>query len=512
VGVSMPLDTTSQETLRLDGMSKTFPGVRACDAISGAVEAGEIHALLGENGAGKSTLVKMIYGLLRPDAGTMQLEGRSYAPHDPRQARDRGVAMVFQHFSLFDALTVAENMVLSVAQETMSGITERIRTFADTYGLALEPDHVVGDLSAGEQQRVEIVRCLLQSPRLLIMDEPTSVLTQMETEKLFGTLRQLAAEGVAILYISHRLEEVRQLCDRATILRGGKVVATCDPAIETARSLAAMMVGRELVPPGRSAVAPGPVCLRTDTLGLEAGTPFGTDLAAINLEVRKGEILGIAGIAGNGQDELMAVLSGERMPSQGAIWLGTARIDADGPNQRRARGLVTAPEQRNGHAASTDMTLVENALLTGQVRKSLTQHGIVDWPATRAFAEDIVARFDVRTAGVTRAARSLSGGNLQKFLIGREILQKPEILIVNQPTWGVDANAANAIRQALITLADSGSAVLIISQDLDELLEIADLIAVLHRGALSESHLPTATSRTEFGLLMTGTEASHAGT
>ncbi len=507
----MPLDTTGQETLHLDGMTKTFPGVRACDAISCAVQAGEIHALLGENGAGKSTLVKMIYGLLRPDAGAMHLAGQPYAPDDPRQARDRGVAMVFQHFSLFDALTVAENMVLSVPKEAMGGMAGRIQTFASTYGLALEPDQVVGDLSAGEQQRVEIVRCLLQSPRLLIMDEPTSVLTQLEIETLFKTLRQLAADGVAILYISHKLEEVRQLCDQATILRGGMVVATCDPTAETARSLAEMMVGRELVPPGHRHVEAGPVCLRTEDLGLASTTPFGTDLTGISLEVREGEILGIAGIAGNGQDELMAVLSGERMATRGMIWLGDARIDQDGPDRRRARGLVTAPEQRNGHAAATDMSLVENALLTGRVRKSLTRRGIVDWSAAGTFARDIVDRFDVRTASVTNAARSLSGGNLQKFLIGREILQMPGSLVVNQPTWGVDANAANAIRQALLDLADDGAAVLIISQDLDELLEIADRIAVLCQGRLSEPRLPSATSRTEFGLLMTGLGGGDAG-
>ncbi|MCY4261033.1 MAG: ABC transporter ATP-binding protein, partial [Rhodobacteraceae bacterium] len=470
--------------LQLDAMTKSFPGVKACDDISFAVEAGEIHALLGENGAGKSTLVKMIYGLLRPDSGTMKFRGRPYAPDDPRDARRQGVAMVFQHFSLFDALTVAENMLLSVPHETLRGIADRIASLAELYGLALSPHQIVGDLSAGEQQRVEIVRCLLQSPQLLIMDEPTSVLTQFETEKLFGTLRQLVTEGIAVLYISHKLEEVRHLCDRATILRSGNVVDTCIPAEETAVSLAEMMVGTQIVAPVRTPATRGRQCFRTTALGLAPQSQFGTELANISLEISEGEIHGIAGIAGNGQDELMLALSGERRSTAGEIWVEDRRIDGESPNGRRRCGLVFAPEQRNGHAASTDMTLIENALLTGRVRKSLARKGVVDWLAATRFAEDIVTEFDVRTPGVNHAARSLSGGNLQKFLIGREILQAPKVFIVNQPTWGVDAKAANAIRQALINMATDGAAVLLISQDLDEILEIADKISLLHAGTL----------------------------
>ena len=502
--------SVDKSTLLLEGMTKSFPGVKACDEIGFSIEPGEIHALLGENGAGKSTLVKMIYGLVRPDAGSMQLDGIPYSPPDPRNAREHGVAMVFQHFSLFDALTVAENMLLSVEQEKMKGIADRIRSVADTYGLSLDPDHVVGDLSAGEQQRVEIVRCLLQSPRLLIMDEPTSVLTQMESDKLFETLRILASEDVSVLYISHKLEEVRQLCDRATILRDGKVVATCDPASETAKSMAEMMVGSELVAPSRGGFEYGEVRLNTANICMESDSPFGTSLKNVCLEIRAGEIIGIAGVAGNGQDELLAVLSGERLPASGEIFIGNARIETSSPNTRRQLGMVAAPEQRNGHAASTDMNLVENALLTGNIRIGLSRNGVVDWQGARIFAQRIVSQFDVRTAGVEHAARSLSGGNLQKFLIGREILQDPSILVVNQPTWGVDASAASTIRQALIDLADRGTALLIISQDLDELLEISDRIAVLHDGNLSDPLPPSSTSRTEFGLLMTGMESAHA--
>lgn len=497
-------------TLQLDAMSKSFPGVKACDDISFAIESGEIHALLGENGAGKSTLVKMIYGLLRPDSGSMKFNSKPFTPEDPRTARAQGVAMVFQHFSLFDALSVAENMLLSVENEPISGISDKILSLSELYGLTLSPDQIVGNLSAGEQQRVEIVRCLLQKPQLLIMDEPTSVLTQFETEKLFHTLRQLVSEGIAVLYISHKLEEVRHLCDRATILRGGKVIDTCLPAEETAFSLATMMVGSEIVAPVRKQISLGQQCFRISGLGVASQTQFDTALVDINLSIRKGEILGIAGIAGNGQDELMLAISGESRSSTGEIWLEDQRIDGETTNERRRRGLVFAPEQRNGHAASIDMTLIENALLTASVRKSLTRNSIVDWDSTTRFAEEIVDQFDVRMPGVKHAARALSGGNLQKFLIGREILQAPKMLVVNQPTWGVDANAANAIRQALINMAGEGAAVLLISQDLDELLEIADKICVIHAGILSEPLSPETTSRAEFGLLMTGTENSHS--
>ncbi|MFN3938845.1 MAG: ABC transporter ATP-binding protein, partial [Gemmobacter sp.] len=300
------------ELLRIDGVSKQYPGVLANDRVSFAVAEGEIHALLGENGAGKSTLVKMIYGLVRPDAGSMTLRGAPYAPAEPRAARASGVGMVFQHFSLFDALTVAENVALGMeAPPPMRQLARRIREVSEEYGLPLDPGRMVGDLSAGERQRVEIVRCLLQSPRLLIMDEPTSVLTPQEVAILFQTLRQLAAEGVAILYISHKLEEIRALCDGATILRRGKVVASCDPRQRTARELAEMMVGTVLTPPVRGARATGEVALEVEGLSVASPIPFGTSLKDIRFALRRGEVLGIAGVAGNGQDELLLALSGE---------------------------------------------------------------------------------------------------------------------------------------------------------------------------------------------------------
>ena len=493
--------------LSISDLTRRYPGVIANDAVSLDIRAGEIHALLGENGAGKSTLVKMIYGLVRPDAGRMRLCGAPYAPASPLAARMAGVAMVFQHFSLFDALSVAENVALGMQDPPpMRTLAARIRHVSETYGLPLDPGRITGDLSAGERQRVEIVRCLLQEPRLLIMDEPTSVLTPQEVTILFETLRRLRGEGVAILYISHKLEEIRALCDHATILRRGRNVGTCVPRETPARAMAEMMVGAAFTAPARARREPGAVALELDALSLPAPSAFGTALRAVSLELRQGEILGIGGVAGNGQDELLAALSGERRTRAGAIRLHGAEIGGLGPEARRRRGLLAAPEDRLGHAAAADMTLTENALLTGAEREGLLANGFIRWRAARRFAARIIDSFDVRTPGTETAARALSGGNLQKFVIGREVLQRPGVFVVNQPTWGVDAAAAAAIRQALIDLAATGAAVLCISQDLDELMEISDRFAALNGGRLSPPRPAAGLSTEEIGLMMGGAQ------
>ncbi|WP_422071977.1 ABC transporter ATP-binding protein [Tranquillimonas rosea] len=493
------------DLLRIEGLTKAFPGVVANDDVSFAVPAGKIHALLGENGAGKSTLVKMIYGLVAPDKGRMQLHGRDFAPTSPHEARSSGVAMVFQHFSLFDALDVAENVALGMeTPPSQRQLARRIREVSEAYGLPLDPTRLVGELSAGERQRVEIVRCLLQDPQLLIMDEPTSVLTPQEVEILFSTLRKLAAEGTAILYISHKLEEIRALCDSATILRQGQVVATCTPSEKSARELAELMVGATLHTPSREPQEGGEVVLRVHDLSMRSANPFGTALKDIDFELRAGEVLGIGGVAGNGQDELLAALSGEARVAADAVTLKGRPVGQMGPTARRALGLLAAPEERLGHAAAPDMSLTENAVLTGTVREGLTRHGFLDWGKARGFAEQVIERFDVRTPGPGQAARSLSGGNLQKFVIGREILQRPEVLVVNQPTWGVDASAAAAIRQALLDLAANGTAVVVISQDLDELMEISDRFAALNEGRLAAPRPAKGLGIEEIGLMMGG--------
>ena len=413
--------------------------------------------------------------------------------------------MVFQHFSLFDALDVAENVALGMeTPPPMGTLQTRIREVSETYGLPLDPGRLVGDLSAGERQRVEIIRCLLQDPKLLIMDEPTSVLTPQEVDILFETLRKLSAEGTAILYISHKLEEIRALCDRATILRLGKRVGDAIPKECSARDLAEMMVGSELKSPERDRHPKGEVRLRVAGLSMASANPFGTALKDISFEVRAGEVLGIGGVAGNGQDDLLAALSGEARTAPGMVSIGGSGVGTLGPNERRRMGLLTAPEERLGHAAAPDMSLTENAALTGTIRENLSRNGFLNWPAARGFAEKIIEGFDVRTPGPTHAARSLSGGNLQKFVIGREILQRPDILIVNQPTWGVDAAAAAAIRQALLDLAKDGAAIVVISQDLDEVMEIADSFAALNEGRLTAPRPTEGLTIDEIGLMMGG--------
>ena len=495
----------TDELLQLDGLTKAYPGVVANKDVSFVIGRGEIHALLGENGAGKSTLVKTIYGLVKPDSGAMTLEGAAFAPGDPRAARAAGVAMVFQHFSLFDALTVAENIALGMEDPPkMSDLAAQVRAVSDQYGLPLDPDRVVGDLSAGERQRVEIIRCLLQDPKLLIMDEPTSVLTPQEVGILFETLRKLQSEGTSILYISHKLEEIRTLCDAATILRLGEVVGACDPRATSARDMAEMMVGQVLHVPERAEKPAGEVMLSLTGLSAPAPHQFGTALKEITCDVRAGEVLGIGGVAGNGQDELVAALSGEMKVGGGMIALRGRDMGQDPVNARRAMGLLAAPEERIGHAAAPDMSLTENAILTATTRKKLENRGFLQWGAATDFAREVIAAFDVRTPGPENAARSLSGGNLQKYVIGREILQDPDVFVVNQPTWGVDASAAAAIRQALLDLAAKGAAVICISQDLDELMEISDRFAALNEGRLSAPRAAQGLTVEEIGLMLGG--------
>ncbi|MBC6438792.1 MAG: ABC transporter ATP-binding protein [Rhodobacteraceae bacterium] len=496
--------------LTIDGLTKTYPGVVANDDVSFHLAPGEIHALLGENGAGKSTLVKMIYGLAKPDAGAMTLGGAPYTPAAPWAARAAGVAMVFQHFSLFEALNVAENIALGT--ETLPpprALAAQIREVGKSYGLPLDPGRLVGDLSAGERQRVEIIRCLLQNPRLLIMDEPTSVLTPQEADILFHTLRKISAGGAAILYISHKLEDIRTLCDKATILRQGKVVATCTPREVSAARIAELMVGQLLSPPARTERAPGEVLLKVADLSLEPVAAFGTPLRHIGFDVRAGEVLGIGGVAGNGQDELLMALSGEVLTAPGAILFKDHGIGAMPPGQRRSLGLLCAPEERLGHAAAPDMSLTENAVLTARQREGLERGGFLDWAGAKDFARRVIANFDVRTPGPDVVARALSGGNLQKYVIGREILQTPTVLVVNQPTWGVDAGAAAAIRQALLDLAKGGAAVVCISQDIDELLEISDWFCALNEGHLSTPRPVRGLSMEEIGLMLGGAHATH---
>ena len=497
---------------------KVFGTLRANDDVTLKVKSGEIHAFLGENGAGKSTLVKMIYGALQPTSGEFRWLGKPVAVASPAAARKLGVGMVFQHFSLFDALTVAENIALAMPGDfNLAALSEKISRVSKEYGLPLEPTAVVADLSVGERQRIEIIRCLLQEPRLLIMDEPTAVLTPQEADQLFLVLARLASEGCAILYISHRLEEVKRICHNATILRHGKVVANVDPTKETAASLARLMVGGDihLVRHGRASNA-GAVRLRMKDLNLDPEGPFSVELKSVNLSVRAGEVVAIAGVAGNGQSELFDALSGERTLGRDAMLeIDGKPMGRHGVNARRNAGAAFVPEERLGHGAAPGLTLSHNIFLTRHSSdKTLVKSGMLQKSGAGEVSERVIKTYDVRKGKPDPEARALSGGNLQKFVVGRELDRTPGVLVINQPTWGVDAGAAATIRQAIIDLSRSGSAVLVISQDLDEIFEIADRVAVISRGQLSETHPAADISLQEIGLLMAGAHenrgASHA--
>jgi simple sugar transport system ATP-binding protein len=499
----------------LRGISKRYGDLLANDGVDLLIEPGEVHALLGENGAGKSTLVKILYGVVEPTAGEILWEGRPVTFASPMQARALGLGMVFQHFSLFDELTVAENIAVALSGDwTLAKVRSRLAEVSRTYGLMLEADRAVWTLSAGERQRIEIVRSLLQDPKLLILDEPTSVLTPQESESLFSTLQKLAAEGCAILYISHKLEEVRRLCRRATILRAGRVVATLDPRERSAREIAALMVGAEVgdVRTGEPSTGRGEV-LRVRGLAMPPASLHGKALTGIDLSVDAGEVVGIAGIAGNGQTELFAALSGERLASAADLIAiagrpcGTSRVDA-----RRRLGAAFVPEERLGHGAVAAFRLSDNVVLTRhRTGEGLVRGGLIRRDAALQVETRVGDRFDVRRGGPDPRASSLSGGNLQKFVVGRELDRHPGILVVNQPTWGVDAGAARMIRDALVGLARRGAAVLVISQDLDEIFEVANRIAVISGGRLSEAFPAGSLSPERIGLLMGGAHRDHDG-
>jgi simple sugar transport system ATP-binding protein len=503
--------------LQLLGISKIYPSVVANADVDLTVMPGEIHAVLGENGAGKSTLMKMIYGVTRPDAGEIMWEGKQVHIASPSHARRLGIGMVFQHFALFETLTVAENIALALDERTTpTALAPRIRTVSEQYGLPLDPDKRVHSMSVGERQRVEIVRCLLQSPRLLIMDEPTSVLTPDAVQTLFVSLRRLAQEGVSILYISHKLDEIQSLCDKATVLRAGRVAGTAVPKRETAHSLAELMIGGDLPTCTLTPRTPGEVRLAIDRLDMASADPFGTRLADVNLELRAGEIVGLAGISGNGQQELLKAISGEQpAPVAGSIRIlgqDAGRLDAAA---RRRLGLGFVPEERLGRGAVPALSLADNALLTGYLspESGMVKRGLLRRGAVRAFATGVIERFKVKCGGAGSAASSLSGGNLQKFIVGREIGLAPKVMVLAQPTWGVDIGAAMLIRQAIIGLRDQGVAVLVVSEELDELFMMCDRIAVLAKGRLSRAVPVAGTSINQIGRWMGGDfeDAHHEG-
>ena len=502
--------------LETKGITKIFGELRANDNVDFAIQKGEIHALLGENGAGKSTLVKILFGSLLQTSGEVFWNGEQVAITSPSQARGLGIGMVFQHFSLFEALTVAENIALSFDTDVdLADISKSAKDLSHQYGLPLDPDAIVGDLSVGERQRIEIIRCLMQDPALIILDEPTSVLTPQEADTLFETLYRLRDEGRSVLYISHRLEEVQRLCSAATIMRHGKVVDACDPRQETAGSLASKMVGAEIEGVARANMpSPGDAVLSLSNLSMPSSHPFAVSLKDISLDVRQGEIIGIAGIAGNGQGELFEAISGEALQNNpdDIIILGTQAGNLS-ISERRNLGSSFVPEERLGHGAVPAMTLSQNMLLARHASdasrfQSLGRIGMIASAAIETATKRVNQMMDVRKSAEDPPAAALSGGNLQKFIVGRELDRKPALLVVNQPTWGVDAGAAAFIRQALIDLAEKGSAVLMISQDLDEIFEVATSVSVMANGTMTQPVPTSQLTREKVGLLMAASSHS----
>ncbi|MEJ8826165.1 ABC transporter ATP-binding protein [Variovorax humicola] len=490
--------------LQLAHITKRYPAVVANSDVSLVVQPGETHAVLGENGAGKSTLMKIIYGSVKPDEGTVSFNGQPVNIRNPQEARALGISMVFQHFSLFDTLTVAENVWLGLDKSlALAEVARRVEAKASEYGLDMDPSRPVHTLSVGEMQRVEIIRALLTNPKLLILDEPTSVLTPQAVQKLFVVLKQLSAEGCSILYISHKLHEIRELCSACTVLRGGKVTGVCNPQQESNESLSRLMIGAEPPPLQHRQVKVGAVALRVKGLTLAREDQFGVDLDGVNMDVRAGEVVGIAGVSGNGQKELLYALSGEDTRAEaGMIEMFGQAAARMRPRGRRRLGMHFVPEERLGRGAVPTLSLAHNMLLTRD--NAISKSGWIRTGALQGHAADIIKRFNVKAGGPGSAARSLSGGNLQKFIVGREIDANPKLFIVAQPTWGVDVGAAALIRAEILALRDAGCAVLVVSEELDELFEISDRLYVIAKGQLSPSVDRAAATVPQIGEWMSG--------
>ncbi|RQO39887.1 ABC transporter [Variovorax sp. KBW07] len=490
--------------LQLAHITKRYPAVVANSDISLAVAPGEIHAVLGENGAGKSTLMKIIYGSVKPDEGTVTFDGQPVNLRNPQQARALGISMVFQHFSLFDTLTVAENVWLGLDKSLqLAEVARSITAKASEYGLDIDPSRPVHTLSVGEMQRVEIIRALLTNPKLLILDEPTSVLTPQAVIKLFTVLNKLSSEGCSILYISHKLHEIRELCTACTVLRGGKVTGVCNPQNESNESLSRLMIGSEPPPLQHRPVHAGAVALRVKGLSLAREDQFGVDLDGISFEVRAGEVVGIAGVSGNGQKELLYTLSGEDVRAEASmVQVFDKPAGRLRPRSRRALGLHFVPEERLGRGAVPTLGLAHNLLLTRS--NAVGKGGWIRTGALEKHARAIIERFNVKAGGPNAAARSLSGGNLQKFIVGREIDANPKLFIVSQPTWGVDVGAAALIRGEILALRDAGCAVLVVSEELDELFDISDRLHVIAKGRLSPSIDRAVATLPQIGEWMSG--------
>jgi simple sugar transport system ATP-binding protein len=494
--------------LRLASVTKRFGPLVANDAISLDLARGEVVALLGENGAGKTTLMNILFGHYVADEGTVEAFGKPLPPGDPRAALDAGIGMVHQHFTLADNMTVLENIALGTEplfspRFSRQIARERIRKLSADFGLEVDPDSLVSSLTVGERQRVEILKALYRDARVLILDEPTAVLTPLETDALFATLRKLVAEGLSIIFISHKLYEVMAISDRVVVLRGGKVAGERRTAETDRKQLAALMVGQELVPPPVPPVVTGPALMILDRVSTpRRGT--GIPLADVTLSLHSGEITGVAGVSGNGQAALAALLSGLESPSVGTMTVQGRAPDRWTPVAALESGIARIPEDRHAVGAIADMSVTENVVSERYRSARFSKRGIMDWRAARAFAEELIRDYDVKCPGPDARIRLLSGGNMQKLILGRALDPAPVIILANQPTRGLDVGAISYVHGRLLEARARGAAVLLISEDLDEILTLADRIVVISGGRLSVPSARGERTVRELGELMAG--------
>ena len=504
-----PPDPAVVPLVEMRDVTKRFPGVVANDHVSFDVRAGEVHTLFGENGAGKSTLMRVLYGLYRPDEGEILVNGQPVAISSPSSAIHNGIGMIHQHFMLVDTLTVAENVALGSTTTRGPGndlehVSARIHELADRYGLSVDPQALIWQLSVGERQRVEIIKALYRDVALLILDEPTAVLAPQEVKDLFAVLRQMTKDGRGLVFISHKVSEVLELSDRITVLRNGKVVGTV-PAAEASRSLLVeMMVGHQLATVAHQVkgVAGSERLVVTD---LRVRGDRDTEVVrGCSFTAGSGEVVGIAGVAGNGQRELAEAIAGLRTPVGGTIRLNDTEVAGRGPAAVRSAGLGYVPEERMRDGVVADFSVGENLMLVANGSDPYTRFGFLRTRAIRRHCQELVAAFDVKTPNLDTPARSLSGGNIQKLIMARELSGRPQVLLVAQPTRGIDVSASRYIHQRLIEQRDSGTAIVIISYDLDEIMALSDRILVMYEGAIIGSADPRTASREEIGMMMAG--------
>ncbi|HYU15810.1 MAG TPA: ABC transporter ATP-binding protein [Candidatus Acidoferrum sp.] len=497
--------------VELRGIVKAFPGAVANAGIDLAVYPGEVLAILGENGAGKSTLMSILAGLYRPDAGTIAFDGRLVDLRSPGDAVELGIGMVHQHFRLVESFTVAENVLLGWDRApfllNLEASVVAVERLARDHGLAVDPRARIWQLSVGERQRVEILKMLHRRARLLVLDEPTAVLTPQEIEPLFAAIRRLAREGRSAVFISHKLDEVLAIADRIVVLRAGRVVGETRPSATTPRHLAQLMVGHDVAVERPEPLAAGPPALVVEQCSA-IGDRGRVALYEVTLEVRRHEILGIAGVAGSGQRELLEVIAGLRPPLTGRVSLDGGDITRAGPRERWRRGIAYVPEDRLGEGLVPSFTVTESAVLRDYCVPPVARGPLVSWAAARAKARALVAAFQVRTANEDARVQQLSGGTQQRLLLGREALGRPRVLIAMYPTRGLDVEATAALHRVLFELRAAGSAIVLVSESLDELLSVADRLAVLHRGRIAGVRPVGSVTREEIGLLMAGAAAA----